>query len=160
MTKGKKHEGAQDVAAHSKSKRIKERTIREIMMSISRWRQLHSGIMIVEDEVTGEVTQQRIKRMSLERASKEIGLTKKSLDDYLLQFRFGAKFGFDFELNIDQKMGVLRQYVKERKAEIKEGNGNQKISSKLSLEERQVASDRLERAFKSYKGLFNVKDFV
>ena len=79
------------------------------------------------------MVEQHIKRMSLERASKFVGLSKKSLDDYLLQMRFGAKFGFDFDSHINDKMGVLRQFVKQKKQELKGLIGNQKISSKLSV---------------------------
>ena len=35
-------------------------------------------------------------RYSLEDAAQKVGVAKKSLDDYLLQLRFGKKFGFDF----------------------------------------------------------------
>ncbi len=49
-----------------------------------------------------------------------MGVSKKSLDDYLLQLRFGKKFQFDFELNRDKKVGVLRSFVKEMKEKEKE----------------------------------------
>jgi hypothetical protein len=65
-------------------KRIKERSIREIMEKISTWRRLYNGIQVVTDPSTGQLIKQRVKRMSLERASKYVGLSKKSLDDYLL----------------------------------------------------------------------------
>jgi hypothetical protein len=49
-----------------------------------------------------------------------VGVSKKSLDDYLLQLRFGKKFGFDFQKHKDDKVGVLRTYVKkDRKAAAK-----------------------------------------
>ncbi|MFM7852716.1 MAG: hypothetical protein ACKO96_12580 [Flammeovirgaceae bacterium] len=35
-------------------------------------------------------------RFSLEDAAQKVGVSKKSLDDYLLQLRFGKKYGFDF----------------------------------------------------------------
>jgi hypothetical protein len=124
-------------------KRIKERSIREIMEKISSWRRLYNGVQVVKDPQTGALVKQRVKRMSLERASKYVGLSKKSLDDYLLQMRFGAKFGFDFDQHINDKMGVLRQFVKQKKQELKEQTGSQKISSKLSVMENQAASERL-----------------
>jgi len=52
------------------------------------------------------------------------------LDDYLLQLRFGRKFAFDFSTNRDEKVGVLRHFVKEEKDKIKAVNGGAKISSK------------------------------
>ena len=47
-------------------------------------------------------------RYSLEDAAAKVGVSKKSLDDYLLQLRFGKKYR-------NEKVGVLRGYVKEQK---------------------------------------------
>jgi len=57
------------------------------------------------------------------------------LDDYLLQLRFGKKFGFDFEKHRESKVGVLRSFVKDEKDKLKKSNGNQKISSKSQLKD-------------------------
>ena len=46
--------------------------------------------------------------MSLVDAAAKIGISKKSLDDYLLQLRYGKKFGFNFELHKHEKIGKLR----------------------------------------------------
>jgi hypothetical protein len=54
-------------------------------------------------------------RYSLEDAAAKVNVSKKSLDDYLLQLRFGKKYGFDFQKNRNEKVGVLRTYVKEQK---------------------------------------------
>jgi hypothetical protein len=59
-----------------------------------------------------------------------VGVSKKSLDDYLLQLRFGKKFGFDFEHHKNEKVGVLRLFVKTEKEKIKQGKPGIKISSK------------------------------
>ena len=56
--------------------------------------------------------QLQLQRWSLEDAAKKVGVSKKSLDDYLLQLRFGKKYGFDFETNRNEKVGVLRSFVK------------------------------------------------
>ena len=72
----------------------------------------------------------QLQRWSLEDAANKVGVSKKSLDDYLLQLRFGKKFGFDFEANKDQKVGILRLFVKNEKAKIKGENKTMKISSK------------------------------
>ena len=55
-------------------------------------------------------------RYSLEDAAAKVGVSKKSLDDYLLQLRFGKKYGFDFQKNKNEKVGVLRSYVKSQKS--------------------------------------------
>ena len=54
-------------------------------------------------------------RYSLEDAAAKVSVSKKSLDDYLLQLRFGKKYGFDFQKHRNEKVGVLRTYVKEQK---------------------------------------------
>lgn len=74
-------------------KRTKERTITEIIEKVSTWRKLYNGVMIPNKD-TGEV---QLQRWSLEDAAAKVKVSKKSLDDYLLQLRFGKKFGFDFE---------------------------------------------------------------
>lgn len=74
-------------------------------------------------------------RYSLEDAANKVGVSKKSLDDYLLQLRFGKKFGFDFQTHKDDKVGVLRSFVKSEKTKQKSGKKGNKMSSKESDEE-------------------------
>jgi hypothetical protein len=112
-------------------KRTKERTITEIIEKVSTWRKLYNGVMIPNKD-TGEV---QLQRWSLEDAAAKVKVSKKSLDDYLLQLRFGKKFGFDFEKHRDSKVGVLRSFVKEQKDALKKQNNGQKISSKSPLRE-------------------------
>lgn len=50
--------------------------------------------------------------MSLDNAAIKVGVSKKSLDDYLAQLRAGRQFGFDFNLNKNKKIGELRHFVK------------------------------------------------
>lgn len=38
----------------------------------------------------------KVNRLSLEDAALKVGISKKSLDDYLLQIRFGRRYGFNF----------------------------------------------------------------
>ena len=75
------------------------------------------------------------KKWSLEEAAIEVGITKKSLDDYLLQLRFGRKFGYDFEANKLSKVGELRQFVKQEKNKLRKLTGKRKISSKYDENE-------------------------
>jgi len=51
--------------------------------------------------------------MSLERAADKVGVSKKSLDDYLAQLREGRQYGYDFNANKHKKVGDLRRFVKE-----------------------------------------------
>lgn len=59
---------------------------------------------------------QELKRMSLEDAATQVGVSKKSLDDYLSQIRLGRYNGFDFNKNKDEKVGKLRYFNKEIKS--------------------------------------------
>ena len=72
------------------------------------WRRLYSGV--VEENEHGEKV---LREYSLHEAAYKIGMSKKSLDDYLLQIRYGRKFGFDFEANKFQGVGKLRMFVKD-----------------------------------------------
>jgi hypothetical protein len=85
-------------------KRTKERTIGYIIEKVSQWRKLYNGYM---DE------NHQLRRMSLEDAADKVGVSKKSLDDYLSQLRQGRALGFNFNLNKDKKVGDLRQFVKD-----------------------------------------------
>ncbi len=60
-------------------KRTKERKIGEILDKVLQWRRLYTG---VTDPATGQTV-----KMSLEDAAVRVGISKKSLDDYLLQIR-------------------------------------------------------------------------
>jgi hypothetical protein len=42
------------------------------------------------------------------------------LDDYLLQLRYGKKYGFDFNEHKEAKIGVLRAFVKKKKQDEKD----------------------------------------
>jgi hypothetical protein len=72
--------------SQSGQKRTKERTIEEIIEKVSLWRKLYNGV----------IRDGNLVRYSLEDAASKVGVSKKSLDDYLLQMRFGKKYGFDF----------------------------------------------------------------
>lgn len=54
--------------------------------------------------------------MSLQDAARTVGISKKSLDDYLLQIRFGKKYNFNFNEHKNDKVGVLRDFVRKNKA--------------------------------------------
>jgi hypothetical protein len=49
----------------------------------------------------------------LEEASKQVNFPKKTLDDYFYQIKQGEEYGFDFEQNLNERIGVLRKFVKE-----------------------------------------------
>ena len=55
--------------------------------------------------------------MSLEEAAQKVKISKKSLDDYLMQLRSAKKFGFDFERHNNDKVGVIRSFVRKKKEE-------------------------------------------
>ena len=50
--------------------------------------------------------------MTLEEAAKVTDIPKKTLDDYYYQIKMGSMYGFDFEKNLDGKIGVLRKFVR------------------------------------------------
>ena len=86
----------------------RERKIGYIIEKVYAWRKLYNGY---RDE------KNNFNKYSLDDAAKKIDVSKKSLDDYLLQIRLGRKYGFDFDKNKYEKIGVLRDYVKKIKEE-------------------------------------------
>ncbi|CAG9329735.1 unnamed protein product [Blepharisma stoltei] len=110
------------------SRRTKERKIGYIIEKVARWRNLYNGTINAKGETV---------RLTLEEAAVQVGISKKSLDDYLLQLRFGRKFGFNFEEHKGDKVGLLRAYVKKYKqiqSELaKLGPGDQLSKENLDL---------------------------
>lgn len=115
---GKIKQEEEAITSHQSSRRTKERKIGFIIEKVSKWRKLYNGVPTAKGEMV---------KVTLEEAASKIGISKKSLDDYLLQLRFGRKFGFNFQEHKDDKVGVLRAYVKKFKGlhpyikKIKEG---------------------------------------
>ena len=52
--------------------------------------------------------------ITLEEAAKNIGISKKSLDDYFLQLRNGHLNGFNFNEHKNDKIGILRSFNKQK----------------------------------------------
>lgn len=50
---------------------------------------------------------------TLQTAATQTGLAKKTLDDYYYQLRQAEYYGFDFQNHMDDKIGVLRRFVKQ-----------------------------------------------
>ena len=114
-----------DINKNQKDKRTKERKIEFIVEKVNAWRRLYNGFYNENGEHT---------RYSLDQAAKMIDISKKSLDDYLLQLRLGRKYGFDFNSNKNNKVGVLRSFVKMHRA-MKSGNNTVKENNSDDGEE-------------------------
>ena len=95
-----------DVEKKSMSQRNKERSVGFIVEKVCIWRKLYNGF---NDEHGHFV------KYTLDQAADKLDISKKSLDDYLLQLRLGKKYGYDFNLNKDKKVGHLRNYIKDQK---------------------------------------------
>lgn len=90
----------------NRNKRTKERKIGEIINKVAEWRKLYSGRMGPNGAV---------EKYTLDEAAERVGIAKKTLDDYLLQIRAGKKYGFDFNIHSESKVGILRSFVKMNK---------------------------------------------
>ena len=77
------------VTNQQERKYSKYRKITTIVTNVFKWRKYAKGIY--EDG--------KFIKLTLAKAAAYMGMSKKSLDDYLLQIRLGAKFGFDFIKN-------------------------------------------------------------
>jgi hypothetical protein len=89
--------------ANRKSKRSNERMIGNIIEKVYIWRKLYNGY---KDE------NGRLIKCTLEKGAELLGISKKSLDDYLIQLRIGRKYGFPFNDNLKSKVGTLRSFVR------------------------------------------------
>ena len=84
----------------------RERKIGYIIEKVYAWRKLYNGY---KDERNNYF------KYSLDNAAEKINVSKKNLDDYLLQIRLGRKYGFNFNENKYKKIGELRDFVKDIK---------------------------------------------
>ena len=132
---------------NSKNKRIKERKVGQVMELVALWRKYYQGFT---DPETGTLV-----KMSLQDAAAKVGVSKKSLDDYLLQirydqgippvasfyihFRSAMKYGFDFNANLDKSAGNLRSFVKKKKTSKNSKSSNKDSSASPSM----IESDRM-----------------
>lgn len=88
--------------------RSRERSVGEAIDLVKKWRNLHLNCTKPNNNK---------KKINLQEAAKMLGVSKKSLDDYYCQLRLAEMYDFDFGKHLQEKMGVLRSYVKERKIE-------------------------------------------
>jgi hypothetical protein len=69
--------------------------------------------------------------LTLQQAAEEVNLSKKSLDEYLNQLLLGKQYGFNFNAHKNDKVGILRGYVKKQQNKEKENNkGERKKKTK------------------------------
>ena len=113
-----------EINKNQRDKRTKERKIEFIVEKVNAWRRLYNGFYNENGEYT---------RYSLDQAAKMVGISKKSLDDYLLQLRLGRKYGFNFNQNKTKKVGILRAFVKRHRA-MSQNNQNSINNSKTQNE--------------------------
>ena len=90
---------------------VKERTVGFVVERVSVWRKLYTGVQQPLRNGGGV----RRQRYSLSEAARLVGLSKKSLDDYLLQIRFGKMLNFDFSAHRNSPIGTLRHHVRTHK---------------------------------------------
>jgi hypothetical protein len=127
----------------NKQKRTKERKIGQVIDKVLTWRKLYTGY---NDPATGQLV-----KMSLEEAANKVGISKKSLDDYLLQIRFGKKYGFNFNDHFNDRVGVLRTFVKKHKSSGKPDKMSYD-DNKMSLELSQLVEKKEPREKERFKG--------
>jgi len=98
------------------SKRAKERKINEIILKVYLWKKIYNYCV----DKYGEKV-----KLTLQEAASLINLSKKSLDEYLNQIKFGKEYGFDFNKHKNCKVGLLRGFVKKMNKITNEKNNNE-----------------------------------
>eukprot|EP00830_Metopus_es_P005664 TRINITY_DN1542_c0_g1_i1.p1 TRINITY_DN1542_c0_g1~~TRINITY_DN1542_c0_g1_i1.p1 ORF type:complete len:275 (-),score=69.72 TRINITY_DN1542_c0_g1_i1:128-859(-) len=87
-----------------KVRRGNERKIGDVIDALIRWRKMYLYGDMGEDGVMIKYTRQE--------AAKIIGIPKKTLDDYITQIKLGKTYGFDFDVHSQEKIGVLREFIR------------------------------------------------
>ena len=98
-----------DLEQEGKCRRLKERKIKHVIEKVLKWRELYAGIVNGKE---GEA-----EKIPLDQGAAMVNISKKTLDDYLAQLKKGKKYGFNFNDHKNEKIGVLREFI--RKAERK-----------------------------------------
>ena len=91
------NQGNAELNYNTNSKRAKEKKIGYIIKKVFEWK----GFRKYTDN-----------KMSLNEAAKNVGLSKKTLDEYFNQIKEGKKYNFDFNKHKKDKVNILRGYVK------------------------------------------------
>ena len=94
------------------SRRGNERKIGEVVKLVLHWKELQGKI------------KQGDEKYSLETAAKEVGVPKKTLDDYLKQIQLGLANKFDFGYHRDSLMGILRHFNSQSKLTVSAAAAN------------------------------------
>ena len=81
----------------------KESTVAHVIEKVTQWHRLYNGYY---DEDFN------YQRLSLEAAADQVGVSKKSLDDYSSQLRSGRRQGYNFNQFKHAKISHLRKFVK------------------------------------------------
>ena len=114
----------------------RERKIGYIIEKVYAWRKLYNGYRDDNNKFI---------KYSLDEAAREINVSKKSLDDYLLQIRLGRKCGFNFDDNKNQKIGVLRTYVESKKIKKESNRRKKKKTKEEEKEEKEEKKEGLKK---------------
>jgi hypothetical protein len=115
------------------AQRTKDRKICYIIEKVALWRNLYNGTVLVQGDRN---------KLTLEEASMHIGISKKSLDDYLLQLRFGRRHGFNFQTHNTERVGLLRSYVKRTKLALQQVTECKSAESLMDLIEQRFLTER------------------
>ena len=107
------NQGNAELNYNTKSKRAKEKKIGYIIRKVFEWK----GFRKFTDN-----------KMSLIDAAANVGLSKKTLDEYFNQIKEGKKYNFDFNKHKKDKVNILRGYVK--KMNNNNMDGSKKIEKK------------------------------
>jgi hypothetical protein len=91
-------EKKENISINQGKKRIKERVIGDVIQKVVLWRQMHDGI-----EENGKKVQ-----IPLDVAAQRVGISKKTLDDYLFQIKF-ENFFFFFFFNFCKKKKIRQK---------------------------------------------------
>ncbi len=94
------------VAPAGRGGRANERKIYDVIKLLTLWKSYYTN-GVTKNDGTRE-------RVTMGRAAEYVGVSRKTLDDYMEQVRKAKSQGFDFSSHAQDKMGTLRAFVKRR----------------------------------------------
>lgn len=93
-------------------KRPKERSIKEVIDALYLWKLLQEGFNTTDAASKNNI----FVRYDAWQAAEHTKISKRTLDDYLMQIRAAFREGFDFGKNANELMGTLRKFNLSKKS--------------------------------------------
>jgi len=72
-------------------------------------------------------------KYDIEEAVNILGVSKKTIDDYMMLIKMGRRYGFEFNSHINEGLGTLRNFIRHQKQQERENESMDKGDKKYYM---------------------------